>query len=106
MAGSWPATWGRFPIRGIPAAGQFIDDFWAALGEWQDVPQGERSYRWTGLENGEESTFCVRAVTKRGRGDYADPNQATPVPLSFSIVALDSSDQRGRNGEVPDPVDA
>ena len=94
-----PASDGGSAITGYEyrykTTGEFPD-------EWTDVPDGsdtgtdrsdERSYTVTGLDNGVEHTFEVRAVNVVGEGAPATatstPMTTPTLPLSLDVIAGD-----------------
>ena len=92
-----PASDGGSAVTGYQyrykTSGEFPD-------EWTDVPDGsdtgtdrsdERSYTVTGLDNGVEHTFEVRAVNVVGEGAPATstPMTTPTLPLSLDVIAGD-----------------
>ena len=73
-----------------PEDGTAITDYEVRIngeGEWISTGSTETTYTVTGLVNGTEYTFEVRAVSRNRKGRASEPVEATPsmpVPLDFT----------------------
>ncbi len=89
---------------------QFAVRTTGAFGEWTDIPGSDAAttaYKATGLENGVEHVFKLRAVNEHGGGAESDEAAATPVAVPAKPTGFAATPGDGRVAlSWDDPDDA